>query len=119
MGGGTRLRPRDFLKLAQLMLDGGQWHGRPVVSAEWAKTSTSPLYDLREQKYGYLWWSTEYPYQDRKVRAFYAAGNGGQIAMAIPDLDLAIAFQGGNYSQPVARLAQEIYVPRFILPAVR
>jgi CubicO group peptidase (beta-lactamase class C family) len=118
MGGGARLRPRDFMKLAQVMLDGGKWRGKPLVSAEWAKTSTTALRDLRGEKYGYLWWITDYPYKGRTVRAFYAAGNGGQIAMAVPELDLVIAFLGGNYSQPNTQLAQKIFVPQFILPAV-
>ena len=65
-----------------------------------------------------LWWATTYPYKGRTVRAFYAAGNGGQIVMGIPELDLVIAFYGGNYSQPVAQLAQRVYVPEFILSAV-
>jgi CubicO group peptidase (beta-lactamase class C family) len=118
MGGGARTRPRDFLKLAQVMLDGGKWRGKPVVSAEWAKTSVSPLVTIGDANYGYLWWTVDYPYKGRTVRAFYAAGNGGQIALAVPELDLAVAFLGGNYSQPVAQLAQKVYVPQFILPAV-
>ncbi len=118
MGGGARLRPRDFMKLGQVMLDGGRWHGQPVVSAGWAKAATSSLYELRGQHYGYLWWVTGYPYKGRTLRAFYAAGNGGQIVMGIPELDLVIAFYGGNYSQPVAQLAQRVLVPEFILPAV-
>jgi CubicO group peptidase (beta-lactamase class C family) len=74
---------------------------------------------LRERKYGYLWWNDEYPYADRTVRAFYAAGNGGQIVMAVPDLDLVIAFYGGNYADGnIAAIPQREYVPRFILKAV-
>jgi CubicO group peptidase (beta-lactamase class C family) len=41
---------------------------------------------------GYLWWVIEYPYRDRTVRAFFAGGNGGQIVMGVPELDLVIAF---------------------------
>jgi CubicO group peptidase (beta-lactamase class C family) len=118
MGGGARLRPRDFMKLGQVMLDGGRWHGRPVVSAEWAKKSTSPRLDLREMQYGYLWWSREYKLKDRTLRAFFAAGNGGQIVMGVPDLDLLVAFYGGNYGDPMTLMAQNVFVPGYILPAV-
>jgi hypothetical protein len=31
------------------------------------------------------------------VRAIFAGGNGGQISMEIPELDLVIAYTGGNY----------------------
>ena len=118
MGGGARLRPRDFMKLGQLLMDGGRWKGRQVVSREWAARSISPLYEMRERRYGYLWWVVEYPYKERKVRAFFAGGNGGQIVMGVPELDLVIAFYGGNYSDRVLFVPQNVYVPEYILPAV-
>ena len=73
------------------------------------------------QQYGYLWNSMQYPYQGRpegKVRAFFAGGNGGQISMAIPDLDLVIAFTGGNYSDAATFRTQRTFMPEFLLPAV-
>jgi CubicO group peptidase (beta-lactamase class C family) len=70
-------------------------------------------------KYGYLWWVTEYPYREGTVRAFFAAGNGGQIVLVVPELDLVVAFYGGNYSDPVALIPQQEYVPKYILTAVR
>jgi CubicO group peptidase (beta-lactamase class C family) len=118
MGGGMQLLPRDFMKLGQLILDGGRWRGRQIVSGEWAKRSVSPLYELRGLHYGYLWWIADYPYKGRTVRAFFAGGNGGQIVMGIPELDLVIAFYGGNYSDPVMFVPQRVYVPEYILPAV-
>ena len=57
--------------------------------------------------------------QDRRVRGFFAAGNGGQIFMAIPDLDLVIAFWGGSYADAGGtRFAQRQLIPEDILPAV-
>ncbi len=118
MGGGVRFLPRDFMKLGQLMMNGGKWGGRRVVSAEWAKRATSPLTTLGSQKYGYLWWVTEYPYQGRTLQAFYAGGNGGQVVMGIPALDLVVAFYGGNYSDPVMFRTQRQLVPEYVLPAI-
>ncbi|MEP6767284.1 MAG: serine hydrolase [Acidobacteriota bacterium] len=118
MGGGVRFLPRDFMKFGQLLLNGGTWNGRRVLSREWVRRAASPLVALREMQYGYLWWVTEYPYKDRKVRAFFAGGNGGQVVMGIPELDLLIAFYGGNYSDPVLYVPQQVWVPKFILPAV-
>lgn len=118
MGGGLYLQPRDFMKFAEVMRAGGAWQGRRVVSREWAAQSTAPLEQFGERRYGYLWWSQEYPYRGRKVRAWFAAGNGGQIAMAVPELELVICFMGGNYSDPAARIPQDRYVPEMILPAV-
>jgi len=118
MGGGVRFLPRDFMKLGQLMMNGGTWGGRRVVSTEWAKRATSPLVSFGSQQYGYLWWVMAYPYQGRTLQAFYAGGNGGQVVMGIPELDLVVAFYGGNYSDPVMFRTQQRLVPEYVLPAI-
>jgi CubicO group peptidase (beta-lactamase class C family) len=102
------------------MVNNGRWNGRQLVSADWVRRSTAPLRDLTPtQQYGYLWNSVAYDYQGRKMRAFFAGGNGGQVSMGIPDLDLVIAFTGGNYNDPVLFTGQRVYVPTYILPAVK
>jgi CubicO group peptidase (beta-lactamase class C family) len=118
-GGGIRMLPRDFMKLGQVMLDGGTWHGRRILGRDFAVRASSPLHDLNGIQYGYLWWSIEYPYKDRTVRAYFAAGNGGQAVMVIPPLDLVIAIYAGNYSDRPAISVQQELVPRYLLPAVR
>ena len=119
-GGGHAFTSRDFAKLAQLMVNHGRWNGQQLVSAAWVGRSTAPLRNLTPtQEYGYLWNSVAYEYHDRKIRAFFAGGNGGQVSMGIPDLDLVIAFTGGNYNDPVLFTGQRVHVPRYILPAVK
>src|SRR5437867_7009854 len=119
-GGGHAFTSRDFAKLAQLMVNNGRWNGQQLVSADWVRRSTAPLRDLTPtQQYGYLWNSVAYDYQGRKIRAFFAGGNGGQVSMGIPELDLVIAFTGGNSHGPVLSTGQRVYVPRYILPAVK
>jgi CubicO group peptidase (beta-lactamase class C family) len=118
-GGGHHFLPRDFLKLPQLMVNEGRWGGRQILSREWARRSGAALRNLtRSQQYGWLWNSVEYPYKGRKVRAFFAGGNGGQIFMGIPELDLVIGFTGGNYSDAALFIPQRVFVPTYILPAV-
>jgi CubicO group peptidase (beta-lactamase class C family) len=121
LSGGARFAPRDFMKLGQLHLNGGTWNGRRIFTPEWSRRATATSVSEiggRKRQYGYLWWINEYPYKGRTVRAYFAAGNGGQIVMAIPDLDLVIAFYGGNYNDPALFIPQNVYVPQHILPAV-
>jgi len=47
MGGGAHFLPRDFMKLGQLLLNGGTWNGRRVLDADWCRRATAPLYELR------------------------------------------------------------------------
>ncbi|WP_435507793.1 serine hydrolase domain-containing protein, partial [Variovorax sp. RHLX14] len=56
-GGGLRMRPRDMAKIGQLVLSGGRWNDRQIVSRDWIETSTtSKLKATDDQFYGYLWW---------------------------------------------------------------
>ena len=71
-----------------------------------------------KQHYGYLWWVREYPYKGRTVRAFSAGGNGGQVVMAIPELELVMTFHAGNYNHAGGRKGERVYVPEHILPAI-
>jgi CubicO group peptidase (beta-lactamase class C family) len=117
-GGGLQLLPRDFLKFGQLMLDGGVWKGRRILSHDFSRRSVASHYRLRRIAYGYLWWIEDLPYKDRTVRAFLALGNGGNNIVGIPELDLVVAIYGANYGSRTTGRIREI-VPRAILPAVR
>jgi CubicO group peptidase (beta-lactamase class C family) len=123
LGGGARLLPRDFLKLAQLHVSGGTWNGRRVYSADWSRRATAPLVRFSEEsraRYGYLWWVYDFPHEDRTVRAYFASGNGGQLSIGIDELDLAVVFLGGNYNDwETGLVALREYLPKHILPAIR
>ncbi|MEW5251741.1 serine hydrolase domain-containing protein [Microbulbifer sp. 2201CG32-9] len=118
LGGGIYWKPRDFMKLGQLMLNKGIWNGQRIISEEFAENSISTKYKMANRGYGYAWWITRYPYKNRQVEAFFAGGNGGQIVMGIPDLDLLVAFYAGNYSHKTFRKIQQEFVPQYILPAL-
>jgi CubicO group peptidase (beta-lactamase class C family) len=123
LGGGMHFLPRDFMKFAQLMINGGTWDGRRILTRDFVQSAISTETHITDRthgvrKYGYLFWINDYVYKNRKVEAFFLAGNGGQIVMGIPDLDLAMAFYGGSYGDKGTFLAQDDYVPNFILPAV-
>jgi CubicO group peptidase (beta-lactamase class C family) len=118
-GGGVQFLPRDFLKFGQLMLNGGTWEGRSILSRGFAARASAPLYHLRNVTYGYLWWSLDFPYKNRTVHAFFAGGAGGQSVVVIPELDLVVATFAGNYSSAGTKHTTHELIPNFILPAVR
>lgn len=118
-GGGIKFFPRDFMKFGQLMLDGGTWRQHRILTPEFVKRASSPLYHLRGRLYGYFWWGIEYPYKDRTVYAYYAGGNGGQSVIVIPELDLVIASYGGNYNANSTFYMQMTVTPRDLLPCIR
>jgi CubicO group peptidase (beta-lactamase class C family) len=120
LGGGSYLRPRDFLKLGQAYLDGGRWHDRQVVSAEWVERSlrhhsTMPGPD----EYGYGWHLNTYTAGGRGYRVAEAAGNGGQIMGIIPELGIAYMFTGGNYGNFPTWNGFRKLISDYLIPAVQ
>ncbi|TQF17557.1 serine hydrolase [Myxococcus llanfairpwllgwyngyllgogerychwyrndrobwllllantysiliogogogochensis] len=121
LGGGIFMRPRDALKLGQLYLSGGVWNGRRVVSQRWVERSTA-LHATMEpgRTYGYAWWRHELRVGDRVYSQYEASGNGGQLVMVVPELDLVVMFTAGNYNHVALwRKFREELLPQFILRAAR
>jgi CubicO group peptidase (beta-lactamase class C family) len=97
-GGGLRLRPRDMAKFGQLVLAGGHWNGRQLVSKTWIDASTTPRIDATSNySYGYLWWLGRSPLKGREVHWIAALGRGGQSIRIVPELDLVVAVTAGYY----------------------
>ena len=120
LGGGMRLRARDFLKLGQVFADGGLWQGQRIVSKAWIDQAVAAHSSLNEEDdYGFGWWRAEVPHGERTLEAFYASGNGGQLVIAIPELEMVVAFQAANYADyRVWRQYRERWLVDDILAAV-
>ena len=125
MGGGAYLRPRDQLKLGQLFLSGGLWNGKRILSKEWVAESTTmhshfnPKDSLGQAHgYGYGWHVHDLVSEGKTYRVFAAEGNGGQLVIVIPKLDLVIGITGGSYGEYNKWYRWELeLVPQFIIPA--
>jgi len=136
LGGGSWLRPRDLLKVGQAYLDGGVWRGRRIVGASWVTQSTAPRMHispattgLSEEQFpefygeaddAYAWHLGEVRSGERTYRSYAATGNGGQILIVIPEVELVAVFTGGNYRQGGiwSRWPEEV-LGREIIPAIR
>ena len=108
---GVQMRTIDMAKLGQLFLRDGQWEGRQLVPADFARaasvqqSSGGPPVGLA---YGYLWWLT--PEQDSR-RVFMASGYSGQMIWVHPGLDVVVA-TSSNVSAESQRRAHTIELLR-------
>jgi CubicO group peptidase (beta-lactamase class C family) len=97
-GGGLRMRPRDMARIGQLVLAGGRWNGKQIVSKAWVDASTTMAVDATDgQSYGYLWWGGRASSHRRPVHWIGALGRGGQSIRIVPELDLVVAVTAGYY----------------------
>jgi CubicO group peptidase (beta-lactamase class C family) len=103
---GLRMRPRDLLKIGQMMLNGGRWQNRQVVPEAWIAASLrpkiatghkSPPNATDDLKYSYQWWGGTVNWHSKILTWSAGFGNGGQRLFIVPDLDLAIATTAGDY----------------------
>ena len=95
--------------------DGGTWHGRRILDESWIAESTAPRIAVTPQTTGYseeefgeyygraedalAWHLGTLLIGDRSVRTYAASGNGGQLLVVAPEVELAMVFTGGNYRQ--------------------
>jgi CubicO group peptidase (beta-lactamase class C family) len=106
-GGGLRLRPRDMARIGQLVLGGGRWNGRQIVSKAWIEAAVTPRLEATGPYfYGYLWWLGRSVYDGREMHWIAALGRGGQSIRIVPDLDLVVVVTAGYYQDYSPRAFQ-------------
>lgn len=116
-GGHLRLRPRDFLKVGALLVDGGTWNGKRLVPEAWVTESGQPLGPLGDAQYGLLWWHARFVIRDTPVEVSFARGNGGQYLFVAPSLGLAAAFTASHYNDDAGSLLPLTLFGQYVLPA--
>jgi CubicO group peptidase (beta-lactamase class C family) len=117
--GGLRLCSRDLAKIGQLVVNGGIWNGRQIVSERWVKESTAAHIGPTDllHFYGYQWWLGRSLVEGREVPWICAIGHGGQRIYAVPALDLVAVVTAGLYAAPsLGQLPLRIF-NRYVLGA--
>ncbi len=113
LGGGAYMKPRDILKIGAMFAAGGVWNGKQVIDEDWVRESTTPQVAISPETTGmtpevfgnnyfggsqaYIWRVDTVAVGERRYASYEASGNGGQLLIIVPELDLAVAFTGGNY----------------------
>jgi CubicO group peptidase (beta-lactamase class C family) len=114
-----KLTAADMVKLGELYLGHGSWHGRRIVPAAWVQTSTTPVELATQQdgsSYGLLWWLFEL--EGHPVQA--AVGHLGQGVLIVPDLRLVVAISSRDDGPLPLELGMlEPLMTDVIMPAVR
>jgi CubicO group peptidase (beta-lactamase class C family) len=118
--GGLRLRARDLAKIGQLVLNGGDWNGRQIVSQKWVKESTSAHIGPADLTYfyGYQWWLGRSLVDGRDVPWICAMGHGGQRVFVVPALDLVTVVTAGLYADAAHGRLPLVIFNRYVLRAV-
>ena len=105
-------------KLGQLVISHGIWQGKPIVSAEWLKESTTGRFSVDIVYYGYQWWIGSSHVNTKKIDWFEASGLGGQRIIIVPSLDLVVVFTTGLYDTENASSVTTRLLDNYVLPAV-
>lgn len=118
--GSLRLRPRDMVKLGQLILADGVWNGRRVLPTGWAAQSIAPRLNGEGLFfYGYQWWLGRSFVDGRELDWAAGFGIGGQRLYVVPALDLVIGLSLGQYGGRLQGIVPTAILNRIVLPSVK
>ena len=105
-------------KIGQMMLKGGRWQGKQIVSQNWVDQSTKAHIKARGYDYGYQWWRGKTIANNQIIDAFWAWGHGGQFIIVLPELDLVVVFTAKHRDNPGYSKRAFGMLTQHILPAV-
>ncbi len=92
-GWGLCMSALDMAVIGSLVLNGGQYGGKRIISEEYLKDMLTPYLKLGEKfgymNYGYLWYK---PFDDREVYA--AIGDSGNIIYINKEQDVSVGITG-------------------------
>jgi CubicO group peptidase (beta-lactamase class C family) len=95
-----QLRSRDMAKIGQIMLEGGQWQGKQIISQTWVNQSTQAHIKAGGYDYGYQWWRGKTITNNQVIDVFWAWGHGGQFIIVLPELDSVVVLTAKHLDNP-------------------
>jgi CubicO group peptidase (beta-lactamase class C family) len=91
--GDLQLRPRDMAKIGLLMLEGGQWEDRRLISKSGVESAAAVHAQVNaNEDYGFGWWISR-----RVSTLFEANGRGGQRISVVPEKRVVVVMTGGGF----------------------
>lgn len=112
-GWGLTLSARDMARIGQMILNGGRYDDKQIVSKTWIDRMTSPYMQLGRNfgnmYYGYLWYI---PYKDKPV--FIAAGDSGNMIYTNAEKNISVGVTGTFKPRIFDRLS---FIENIVIPA--
>lgn len=120
MGGtGLHIRPRDMMKMGILLLSGGRWSDKQLISRQYIREAQTKKIDNRnpDDPNQNPNWAAGYCYQLWRCAfdAFRADGAGGQYIVVMPKYDIVVVFTsalGADIGCPLR------YIQTYLLPGI-
>ena len=113
-GWGICMSAKDMAVMGAMVLNGGAYNGRQIVSSEYINDMTAPHLKLGERfgfmNYGYLWYR---PFEDREVYA--AIGDSGNIIYVNKEVNVSVGITGTFKPRIFDRID---FIEQKVLPAV-
>lgn len=91
-GGGLWINSEDLARFGLLILNGGKWGNKQLVTEQWIKDAVAPN-DLG-QDYGYLWWlnTRKRQWPSAPASSYAAIGNGSNTIWIDPEHDIVFVW---------------------------
>jgi CubicO group peptidase (beta-lactamase class C family) len=102
--GNLSITARDMGKIGQMMLDGGRFKGKRIVSAAWVAESLTPRVTISSvdpyaDGYGYFWYTKTLTVGRTTVKIHFASGNGGNKIYVVPSRRWVVAIASSAYNR--------------------
>lgn len=105
---------RDFAKLGQLLLNEGQWKGKPILNKDFVQKMITGT-PLSKEAYGNGIWVNN----DAPIPHYYLRGLYGQYVICVPQYQMVIVRTGANRSEAKDRKNRPKEVAFYVNQAVK
>ena len=100
--GNLYLSTLDFAKLGVLVVNNGIWGKNQIIDPDYIQSLSKETFDLSNDNpysdaYGMLWYKSHRTFGANKLDYIYAAGNGGNLLIVIPEKEMVIALTSSAY----------------------
>lgn len=103
---GLHITARSLARFGLLALNHGKWQDKQVLPEGWIKQASSPSQDLNKS-YGFLWWDNAGEpkrFPGCPDDAYAALGKNDNSMLIVPNLDLIVLRQVGDYDGPAPKI---------------